>query len=106
MEEPLTLAETSLDRRKLLRLGAAAAAAPALAGALAERARAAAPNAQLEEATIAQLQAQLSSGAITSLQLVQQYTERIAALDRSGPSVNSVLELNPDAEAIARSLDA
>jgi amidase len=106
MEEPRPLAETPLDRKKLLRLGAAAAAAPALAGALAERARAAAPHAQLEEATIAELQADLRQGRTTAVQLVQEYTERIEALDRRGPSVNSVLELNPDAEQIARTLDA
>ncbi len=106
MEESPSLVETPLDRRKLLRLGAAAAAAPALAGTLVERARAAAPNSQLEDATIAQLQADLRSGRTTALQLVQQYTQRIEALDRSGPSVNSILELNPDAEAIARDRDA
>jgi amidase len=109
MEEGQSLVETSLDRRKLLRLGAAAAAAPAVvSGLVAERARAAQPHQQLEEMTIAELQAQMTAGRLRSQQLVQQYQRRVEALDdpdRRGPGVNSVLELNPDAEAIARSLD-
>jgi amidase len=109
MHEADSLVETSLDRRKFLRLGAAAAAAPAVVGGLvAESARAAQPHQQLEEMTIAELQAQMTAGRLRSQQLVDQYQRRIEALDdpaRRGPSVNSVLELNPDAEAIARSLD-
>jgi amidase len=68
--------------------------------------RAAAPHEELEDASIAGLQAQLTEGGLTSLALVEAYLKRIEALDRAGPGVNSVLELNPDAEAIARSLDA
>ena len=108
MHEADSLVETSLDRRKFLRLGAAAAAAPAVVGGLvAERARAAQPHQQLEEMTIAELQAQMTAGRLRSQQLVDQYQRRIEALDdpRGGAGVNSVLELNPDAEAIARSLD-
>jgi amidase len=106
MHEPNSLVETSLDRRKLLRMGAAAAAAPAVVGGLvAERARAAPPHQQLEEMTIAEMQAQMTAGRLSSQQLVQQYQGRIDALDKKGPRVNSVLELNPDAESIARSLD-
>ena len=94
-----------VDRRRLLQLGAAAAATPLVAGALVERARAAGPHEELEDASIASLQAQMTSGGLTALALVQHYQTRIQNLDRKGPSVNSVLELNPDAEAIARSLD-
>jgi amidase len=106
MEEPRPLVETPLDRRKLLRLGAAAAAAPVVAGVVAERVRAAQPHQQLEEMTIAQMQAELTSGRLTAHSLTKQYLDRIDALDRRGPVLNSVLEINPDAEAIARSLDA
>src|SRR5207253_7043988 len=49
------------------------------------------------EATIAQLQADMSSGKLTSVQLTQFYLTRILALDQKGPGVNSVIELNPDA---------
>ncbi len=94
-----------MDRAKLLRLGAAAAAAPALASVVVDRARAASPHQQLEDASIADLQAQMTKGGLTAHTLVQHYLTRIQNLDRKGPSVNSVLELNPDAEAIARSLD-
>jgi amidase len=59
----------------------------------------------LMEVTIAELQARMASGALTALALVQQYMARINAIDQHGPKVNSVLELNPDAEEIARALD-
>jgi amidase len=94
-----------VDRRRLLQLGAAAAATPLVGGALVQSAGAAGPHEELEEATIASLQAQMKKGQLTGLELVRQYQDRIQRLDQKGPSVNSVLELNPDAEAIARSLD-
>jgi amidase len=59
----------------------------------------------LEESSIAQLQEGLVQGRVTSVQLVHQYLDRIARLDKSGPKLNSVIELNPDAEAIAAALD-
>jgi amidase len=59
----------------------------------------------VREKTIAQLQSVMQSGKLTSRQLVQLYLARIAALDRSGPKLNSVIELNPDALDIAASLD-
>ncbi|TMK32307.1 MAG: amidase [Actinobacteria bacterium] len=92
-----------MDRGRFLKLGAAAAAAPA-ALSLARAAKAA-PAPQLEEATIAQLQAQMTTGGLTSLSLVQMYLTRIDAIDRRG-GLNSVLALNPDAQDIAKQLDA
>lgn len=92
-----------MDRGRFLKLGAAAAAAPA-ALSLARAAKAA-PAPQLEEATIAQLQAQMTTGGLTSLSLVQMYLTRIDAIDRRG-GLNSVIELNPDAQDIAKQLDA
>jgi amidase len=59
----------------------------------------------LEEITIAELQAEMSAGKLTAVVLVQKYLSRINKLDQLGPSVNSILELNPDALAIARLLD-
>src|SRR3954464_3338968 len=58
------------------------------------------------EATIDDLQAQMASGRLTARELTAAYLERIAAIDRAGPKLNSILELNPDALAIAGQLDA
>jgi amidase len=57
------------------------------------------------EATIADLQAAMSTGKLTAVGLVQKYLARIHKIDQHGPQVNAVLELNPDALAIARVLD-
>ena len=61
---------------------------------------------QHNEATVAQLQAAMASGALTSEQLTTEYIQRIIALDQNGPGVNAVIELNPDALAMARNADA
>ncbi|MFZ1905997.1 MAG: amidase [Steroidobacteraceae bacterium] len=60
------------------------------------------------EATVAQLEAQMAAGTLTSEQLTQAYIQRIAKLDQAGPGlgVNAIIELNPDALAIARQMDA
>jgi amidase len=60
---------------------------------------------ELEEATIADLQAGMSSGGMTSHSITQLYMARIEELDRKGPTLRHVLEVNPDALAIADSLD-
>jgi amidase len=60
----------------------------------------------LEDATIAELELKLQSGALTSHALVQAYLDRIAAIDKAGPAMNAVIELNPDALRIADELDA
>ena len=59
----------------------------------------------LSELTISDLQAQLASGKATSRSLCQQYLARIAAIDKAGPGLNAVIELNPDALTIADGLD-
>ena len=64
------------------------------------------PAFELDEMTIAQLQDGMASGRYTSRQLVDLYAGRIAAIDRTGPSLRSVIELNPDAGSIADALDA
>jgi amidase len=106
-----------VSRRTFLRLGALAGAGAPLAGMLGASAAGAAGVPEegpgplsdaavaLEEATIAQLQAAMGRGGLTSLGLVNMYLERIAAIDQNGPSVNAVLEVNPDARRIARQLD-
>jgi amidase len=60
---------------------------------------------QFNEFTIAQLQALMASGKLTSVALTRYYTTRILELDKEGPGVNSVIELNPDALAMARAAD-
>ena len=61
---------------------------------------------QFNEFTIAQLQAEMNSGQLTSVGLTNYYLRRIATLDREGPGVNSVIELNPDAVTMAQAADA
>ena len=57
------------------------------------------------EATIAQLQAEMASGKLSSEDLTKEYLARIALLDQSGPGVNAVIELNPDALDMAKNAD-
>jgi amidase len=59
----------------------------------------------LAEITISELQAGMKSGKFTAQSLVRTYLERIDDVDRSGPKINSVIELNPEAAAIAEVLD-
>lgn len=59
----------------------------------------------LEEVSIAQLQESLGLGRVTAIQLVHEYVDRIAHIDKAGPKLNAVIELNPEAEAIAAALD-
>jgi amidase len=66
----------------------------------------ASPRYDVEEKSIAQLQADLSSGTTTSEILVAAYLDRIERIDRSGPTLRSVLAVNPNAAADARALDA
>jgi amidase len=61
---------------------------------------------ELDEATVAQLQEGMQSGRYTARRLVDLYLARIDAIDRQGPTLRSVIEVNPDAETIAEALDA
>jgi amidase len=63
------------------------------------------PHENYVEATIAELQDQMQRGEVSSEQLVSWYLERIDDIDRAGPGLNSIIELNPDALTIARALD-
>ena len=63
------------------------------------------PFAHLEEATIGELQAAMASGQLTARRLAEMYLERIQTLDKSGPTLNSILEVNPAALEIADALD-
>ena len=92
-------------RTRLIR-GAAFALAAALAIVVSGAQPPAAAPFDLEEATIATLQQRMQSGQDTSRSLVDKYLARIEAIDRSGPALHSVIELNPDARGIADGLDA
>ena len=61
---------------------------------------------ELEEATVAQLGEWMAAGRYTSRALVERYLARIEELDRRGPAINQIIELNPDALAIADAMDA
>ena len=60
---------------------------------------------ELEESTIAELQAGMKSGKFTARSLIEKYQQRIAEIDKRGPALNSIIELNPDAISIADGLD-
>ncbi|TDE27166.1 amidase [Flavobacterium ranwuense] len=60
---------------------------------------------ELDEETISSLREKLASGKYTSEQLVQLYLKRIEAIDKYGPQLNSVIEINPEAVSIAVAMD-
>jgi len=109
---------SSSSRRSFLQSALVTGTATALYPAMGA-ARAAVPNApheiaplvpevkpfELDEITIADLQDGMKSGKFTARSLVEKYSARIAEVDKSGPAINSVIELNPDAPAIADALD-
>ena len=70
---------------------------------LVSAARAAFP---LAEATIDELQARMNAGTLTARELTALYLGRIAEIDQAGPALHAVIEVNPDALAIAEALDA
>ena len=61
---------------------------------------------ELDEKTIAELQEAMKSGGLTARSIAEKYLSRIAAIDKQGTRLNSVIELNPEALAIADALDA
>jgi amidase len=103
-----------ISRRSFLKASGTAGAAGALAsaGTVAGAAGAMAatdhdvPSFPFEEATIAELQAAMESGRLSSRRLTHAYLRRIRQIDLSGIQLNSVIEVNPDALDIARELDA
>jgi amidase len=60
---------------------------------------------EFDEITIAELTSGMKSGKYTARSITEEYIKRIKQIDQSGPAVNSVLELNPDALKIADELD-
>ena len=64
------------------------------------------PACPVEEQSIAELQQAMAGGPCTARQITEAFLARIEAIDRSGPTLRSILTVNPDALAIADSLDA
>ena len=93
-----------LDRRAFLGAGLATGVAALVGGDL--KAAPPAPGLVLKEATVDGLQAGFAAGRWTAADLVRGSLTRIRAIDQAGPKLRSVIELNPEALTIARSLDA
>ena len=60
---------------------------------------------ELDEVTIGDLQEGMNNGKFTARTLVEKYWARIGEIDKHGPSINSILEMNPDAISLADALD-
>src|SRR5256714_9268103 len=63
------------------------------------------PAFELDEMTISELQGGMASGKYTSHSITRKYLDRIDDIDKRGPAINSIIELNPDALSIATDLD-
>ena len=95
-----------MNRRSFLQLTAAAGAGASLNPTigvrdLAAQTTAATAPSTFNEATIAQMQGAMAAGNTNAVELTTFYVNRIQAIDERGPGLNSVIELNPDAVAIA-----
>src|SRR4051794_17337505 len=102
-----------MRRRTFLRLGGLLGAA-AFTGALGPRtSRAAEPGRwlhgvrpfELDEKSIGELQAGMAAGKFSAVSLTKKYLGRIEQIDRHGPTLRSVIELNPEALRIAEFWD-
>jgi amidase len=60
----------------------------------------------LLEITIDELQQKMNTGEYSSTSITKMYLKRIAEIDKKGPALNAVIELNPDALAMAENMDA
>jgi len=63
------------------------------------------PAFELDEVTIADLQDGMKSGKYTAHSIAEKYLARIDSIDKKGPAINALIELNPDALAIADAMD-
>ena len=95
-----------MDRRAFVQSSVLAGAVRSLPGTADPAPATQAPAFELDEATIATLSEGMQSGKWTARGITEQYLSRIAAMDRAGPALGSILEINPDAMAIASQLDA
>jgi len=63
------------------------------------------PDFELHEESISSLQEKIAAGKYSSEQITKLYLDRIDAIDKKGPMLNSVIEINPDAMSIAKAMD-
>ena len=62
------------------------------------------PAFELDEVTISELQDAMKSGKLTSRSITEKYLARIDQIDKQGPAINAIIELNPDALSIAATM--
>jgi len=96
-----------MDRRNFVKLGFFAGAGAAINNNLlaAEHHGDLKISSSIIEADVTELQALMQAGKLTATALTESYLSRIKAIDKSGPHLNAIIELNPDALSIARELD-
>jgi amidase len=99
-----------MDRRQFVRIGVAAGAAAGATGAQggAKAAGAAAsfkPGGGILDAGVREQQQMMEAGKLTSHALTSQYLARIRSIDKAGPRINSIIEINPEALKIALEMD-
>jgi amidase len=94
-----------LDRRKFLASGLAVGLLATNSPGTTSLSREHEKDFELGELTIIELQDGMQSGKYTSRSLAEKYLARIEAIDRQGPGLRSVIELNPDALELADALD-
>ena len=103
---------SSLQRRRFLQISALAGVSVTISPTLADARDVACPAQppeikpfELDEITIDNLQAGMVSGKFSVRSITEKYLARIEEIDKHGPTINSVIEINPDALAIAEALD-
>ena len=99
-----------MNRRKFVRngllSGAALATVTGRSSTAIEKPKDTPPAAfELDESTIEQLQSGMAAGKYTAESITRKYLDRIGEIDKHGPAVNAIIELNPDALGIAAGLD-
>ncbi len=98
-----------MKRRDFLKLaalsGAAGLGGPPMIAAGASRGQTHGGRFALAETTIPQLQQMMANGKTSAVSVARQYLARLRAIDKRGPALNAIIELNPDALAIAAALD-
>jgi amidase len=97
----------NIDRRRFLgfaALGSALTLAKPLT-AVAQEVPSRGATPELEEITLGELQDGMKSGRWTARSIAESYLGRIDALDKHGPTVNAIIELNPEALTIADAMD-
>ncbi|HYA96209.1 MAG TPA: amidase family protein, partial [Terriglobales bacterium] len=100
--------DDAVGRRQFLKTsiagGVSAALLPAF-GSVNVAASPAVPGFELDEISISELQDGMKSGKYTARSIAEKYLARIDAIDKQGPATNSLMEINPDALALADAMD-